>query len=202
MHERIAVFDNLYGKYDSTNLINNDFTNYFQFPAMKREFYAEDFQKEDGTKISIREEFKGLQRSMLLYLRKLPMFGTQFATMQCTKLLVSRMHGGSLWLDKEYPVHVEDISHLTGLSKGWNAISTTFQTRVKRGKKNLEENIYARYGTEQGGRGAKLDRINKVDIKLYCSLIAGKTMHHFTKNECTLDAISMAEHCCKGEVLN
>ena len=48
----IEADDNLYHKYDKANLIDNDFTYYFQFPAMKREVYVEDFQKEDGTKSS------------------------------------------------------------------------------------------------------------------------------------------------------
>ena len=40
---RIEVVDNLYGKYDKANLINEDFTHYFEFSAMKREVYTEDF---------------------------------------------------------------------------------------------------------------------------------------------------------------
>lgn len=44
--------------------------------------------------------------------------------------------------------------------------------------------------------------INKVDIRFSCYIIAGKTMRHYMKNECALDAISVAEHCCQGEVLN
>jgi len=122
--------------------------------------------------------------------------------MQCTKLLVSRMHGGSLWLDKEYPIHVEDISRLTRLVEGGNALSTVFQVGAKQGKKQSEDNIYATYGTERGRRGAKLDKINKDDIRFACYLFAGKTMRHFTKNKFTLDAISIVVHCCRGEVLN
>lgn len=66
----------------------------------------------------------------------------------------------------------------------------------------IEDNIYTRYGTEQGGKGTKLDIINKDNIWFACYLIAGKTMRHFTRNKCTLDTISIAEHCCQGEILN
>lgn len=110
LNARIEVMDNLYGKYDQSNLIDNDFTDGFQFLAMKREVYVEEFQLEDGTKAyRIRGDFKGLQNSTLFSLRNLPVFGTQLAAMQCTNLLANRMHGGSLWLDKEYPIHAEDI---------------------------------------------------------------------------------------------
>jgi len=81
------------------------------------------------------------------------------------------------------------ISQITGLAESGNAVSTVFQTRAKRGKKQSEDNIYARYGTERGKRGVKLDKINKDDIRFSCYLIADKKIRHFTKNECTLDVI-------------
>ena len=76
--------------------------------------------------------------------------------MQCTKLLANRMHGGSFWLDKEYPIHVDDIHHLIGLSAGKNEITITFHAGTKIAKKHGEDNYYAKYGTERGGRGERL----------------------------------------------
>jgi len=200
---RIEVIDDLYGKYNRSNLIDNDFTDGFQFLPMKREVYPEEFQWEDGTRTSrIRGDFKGLQKSKLFSLRNLPVFGTQLAAMQCTKLLASRKHGGCLWLDREYPIHTEDIYRLTGLANMGNVVSAAFQTGAKRGKKPTEDNIYTRYGMEQGGKGAKLDKINKDNIRFACYQIARKTMRHFTRNEYTLDTVSIAEHCYQGEILN
>lgn len=138
----------------------------------------------------------------LLNLISLPVFGTQLVAMQCTKLLASRMHGRSLWLDREYPIHVNDIHRLIGLSDEGNSVNTTFQVGAKRAKKHEEENYYANYGTERGGRGTKIDMISKMDMRFACYIIAGKTMRHFAKNECTLDTISVVEYCCKGKVLN
>jgi len=61
LDEQIELVDNLYRKYDKSILINNDLTNCFQFPTMKREFYTEDIQKDDESKTSrVREEFRGL----------------------------------------------------------------------------------------------------------------------------------------------
>lgn len=42
LDERIEVVNNSYGKYDKENLVDNDLTDCFQFPALKREVYAED----------------------------------------------------------------------------------------------------------------------------------------------------------------
>lgn len=128
--------ENPYGKYDKSTLVDNDLTNYFQFPTLKREVYIEEIQKEDGIRTTrVIEEFGGLQRPMLINLRNLSIFRTQMDAMQCTKLLASRMHGGSLWLDKEYPIHVDDIHCLTGLSARENVVNTLFQVGMKREKK-------------------------------------------------------------------
>lgn len=95
LDERIALLENLYGKYHNSTLVDNDLTDYFQFPTLKREVYIEEIQKEDGTRTTrVKEDFRGLQRSTLINLRTLSVFSTQLAVMQCTKLLVSRMHGG------------------------------------------------------------------------------------------------------------
>lgn len=42
LDEQIEVVDNLYGKYDKVNLVDNDLTYCFQFPTLKREVYVED----------------------------------------------------------------------------------------------------------------------------------------------------------------
>lgn len=58
--------------------------------------------KVDGIKfIEVSDNFRGIQQSMLLNL-SLPVFVMMGEAMQCTKLLINQMHGGSLWLDKEY----------------------------------------------------------------------------------------------------
>jgi len=74
----------------------------------------------------VKSIFKGLQCWTLINLRSLPVFGTQLDSMKCTKLLARRMHGRSLWLDKEYPIHVDYIQHLIGFSVTWNAVSSVF----------------------------------------------------------------------------
>lgn len=82
LNAQIEVVDNLYGKYYKANLIDNDFTDCFHFPAMKKEVYAEEFQKDDSTRtFRVREEFKGIQGSTLLHFRSLPVFDTHFSVM-------------------------------------------------------------------------------------------------------------------------
>ena len=109
--------------------------------------------------------------------------------------LLSRIHNGSLWLGREIPIHVEDIHRLTGLSQEGRDISTASQNVSKRAKKAGDGDYYKKYDTKRGGKGAKIDLINKLAVKFACYLITRKMMRHYTKGECTLDTISVAEHC-------
>ena len=97
---------------------------------------------------------------------------------------------------------MEDIHRLTGLSQEGRDISTVFQNVSKRVKKAGDGDYYNNYDTKRGGKGAKIDLINKPVVKFSCYLIAKKTMRHYSKGECTLDTISVAEHCIQGAQLN
>lgn len=158
---RITITKPLYGKYDKATLVDNDLSDWFQFLALKREVYIETIIKEYGTKVTKdKVDFKGSQRSMLTNLRIFLVFGTTLATMQCMKLLISRMHGGSFWLDREYPIHVDDIQRLTGLSGIRNAVPMTFQITLKWVKEG-DNDYYNKYDTKVGRKGEKIDLINK-----------------------------------------
>lgn len=89
-----------------------------------------------------------------------------------------------------------------GLSQNGADVSTACQTTSKRAQKSGDADLYRKYGTKWGGKGAKIEFINKLEIKFSCYLIAGKTMRHYTKGKCTLDTISIAEHWVQGAKLN
>lgn len=95
-----------------------------------------------------------------------------------------------------------DIQRLTGLSAIGNTISTTFQTTFKQENKTGDDYYSHKYDTKRGGKGAHIDLINTLNIKFACYIIMGKIMHHFSKNECTLDIILAVEQCIKGSQLN
>lgn len=142
--------ENLYGKYDKVVLVENDLSHSFHFPALKREVYTKAMTKPDRSQSKkVREDIRGLQRSTLLNLRGLLVFNIVGAVMQCTKFLISRVHGRSLWLDKEYPIHAVDIQRLTRLSTAGVGLSTVFQNTSK---KTGDDNYYKRYGTQHGGK--------------------------------------------------
>lgn len=122
--------------------------------------------------------------------------------MKCTKFLIIHACGGSLWIDRECPICVNDIQQLTGLLVLGTTMSSIFYTTSKRWKKIGENKYYTKYSTQLCRKGAIIDLINIPSIKFSCHIIDMKFMQHYTKGECTLDTISMKESYEKGEQLN
>jgi hypothetical protein len=60
--------------------------------------------------------FIPLQDTTLLNFHNLPVFDTIAEVSRCTKFLISRVHNGDFWLDKAYPIHIEDIHNFISLS--------------------------------------------------------------------------------------
>ena len=117
IESRIQKMESLVGKYDSATLIDTNLTDSFEFPALKRQVYIENYATAAGQPTTrVLPEFRGIQQSTILNLRNLPVFGITGVAMQCTKFLLSRVQNDSLWLGKEIPIHAEDINRLTGLS--------------------------------------------------------------------------------------
>jgi hypothetical protein len=92
-------------------------------------------------------EFINLFNSTIMNLRYLPVFDTTGEVAKCTKFLISRVHDRSLWLDRRYPIHEEDIHQLTGLSLKGEDVSKGFQGPSKHENKKGEPSLYERFHT-------------------------------------------------------
>jgi hypothetical protein len=112
------------------------------------------------------------------------------------------VHDRSLWLDKRYPIHAEDIHHLTGLSLEGEDVSKGFQGSSKHEKKKGEIILYERFHTQRGGRTMKIEPIFPEMVRTSCYVISNKVMCSYYKGECTLDALSVAYFCANGAVFN
>lgn len=147
-------------------------------------------------------EFINLFNSTIMNLRDLPVFGASGDVGRCTKFLINRVHDRSLWLDRRYPIHAEDIHQLTGLSLKGEYVSKGFQGPGKHGKNKGEPSVYERFNTKRGGRTSKIDPILPETVRTVCYIIASKVMRSYYKGECMLDALSVADFCANGTVFN
>jgi hypothetical protein len=121
-----------------------------------------------------------LRESTINNLRGLLVFGTTSKVGHCTKFLISRVHNGSLWLNKEYLIHVEDIHQLTGLLMEPDDGTKGFQGSRKCGKKKGEPTLYDKFNTRQGGRVTVLEPILHELVCYACYLIAYIVMSTYT----------------------
>jgi hypothetical protein len=84
-------------------------------------------------------------------LRDLPVFNTTSEVVQCTNFFIRRVHDQSLWLDRWYSIHDEDIHQLTRLSLEGEDVSKGFQVPSKHDKKKRDPSLYKRFNTKRGG---------------------------------------------------
>jgi hypothetical protein len=141
----------LKGKVEHVKLLDLDLTDSALFPQMHTDVFWE--MAPDGIggmQFVPKEDFINLFNSTIMNLRDLPVFGTTGEVARCTKFLISRVHDRSLWLDKWYPIHAEDIQQLTGLSSQGEDVSKGFQGPGKHGKKKGEL-ACMRNSTQRGG---------------------------------------------------
>jgi hypothetical protein len=104
-------------------------------------------------------EFIDLFNSNTMNLWDLPVFNTTGVVAWCTKFLIIQVHDMSLWLDRWYLIHAEDIHQITGLSLEGEDVSKGFQGLSKHGKTKEEPILYERFHTQRGGCTTKIDPI-------------------------------------------
>jgi hypothetical protein len=76
----------------------------------------------------------------------------------CVKQLLSRVHGGVLWMDRPVPINV-DLAVITRLPT-WMGRSHNNIWRIKLRKRSSLIEIKEKYGTDRGNRGIMINDIN------------------------------------------
>jgi len=94
----------------------------------------------------------------------------------CVKFLLSRYHGGYLWLNQRITVDPTLIHWITGMSmqgpnpRDYYPRNTTDRALAQKIKDNFGD-------VEKGVRGYKVASIQNDAVRLACQLIAGKLVH-------------------------
>jgi hypothetical protein len=141
------------------------------------------------------DEFGGIQfmpklksidlfNSTIMNLRDLPVFDTTREVVRCTKFLINRVHDKSLWLDRRYPIHEENIHQVTGLSIEGEDFPKGFRVTVSMARRRGSP-IYMRNFINRWGRGGGRGHITKIDpilpdiVKTDFYIIASKIMSYY-----------------------
>jgi hypothetical protein len=200
---RVEIVGDLKGKVEQVKLLDLDLTDQFLFPQLNIDVFSSvSLDVLGGMQFVSKLEFIKLFNSTIMNLRYIPVFDTSCEVVRCTKFLINRVHDKSLWLDRKYPIHAEDIHQLTGLSIEGEDVSKGFQCPSRHGKKKGETNLYERFHTQRGGRTTNINPIVPKTVMIACYIIASKVMYSYYKGEYTLDALSVEDFCANDIVFN
>lgn len=104
-------------------------------------------------------------------------------------------------MDHEYPRHEIYIHNVTRLSAYGDDVKSSFK-KIDKHEKKYENNLYKKYGTTRKCWGVVLDIVNDMLVWIVVTIIATKLTCHYTRGECMVDAIYIAEACVHGDQIN
>jgi hypothetical protein len=108
----------------------------------------------------------------------------------------------SLWINKRYPIHAEEIQKITRFSLEGEDVSKGFQGPSKHGKKKGEVILYEKFHTQRGGCTTKIEKILPEVVRIAYYMIASKVMCSYYRGECILDALSVLYFCTNEAMFN
>jgi hypothetical protein len=131
----------------------------------------------------------------------IPHFGRHQEVNACVKLLLSRYHGGYLWLESRITVDLTQINQITGLSmqgpNPWDFYPGKTSDRA------LSQRIKETYGdVEKGTRGYKVASIQSGIVHLSCHLIVGKLVRKNRPTQVTSFIVDLVGKCVEGLQMN
>jgi hypothetical protein len=112
----VKTDDNMVGGVDSLKYSDHDVSDAIKFPDLAAQSYLES-RGEGPSGAPLLEPAQwilGLYNTDIMNLLDIPHFGHGKHINGCVKQLVSRVHGGILWMDRPVPINVDLIKQLQG----------------------------------------------------------------------------------------
>jgi hypothetical protein len=115
------------------------------------------------------------------------------------KVLLSCVHGGTLWLDPLVSIDTALIACIIGLPKSNKDLTTFFN---KRGERSLSELMKEKFQTFRGKMGLDVKNINDNNVRFLMQVLAYKLLHKYRKDELPTTVIAVAKKCVEGVQMN
>jgi hypothetical protein len=107
---QVEVMGDVKGKAEQVKLLDLDLTDQVLFPHLNISvFWDLTPDSMGGMQFFPNSDFINLFNSTIMHLRELPIFRTTGEVTRCTKFMIIHVHDMILWIDKNYPIHAEDI---------------------------------------------------------------------------------------------
>ena len=129
------------------------------------------------------EHIQILERSGLLNLLRIPHFGRGAEVNAIVRVLLSRVHGGYLWLGNRVDLNVDLIHRITGLSKTGKDSQTHISSKGKDSK--LPAALVTKYKLQRGGQDYDITILTDDTLRFTASLLAGRLLTKVRPKEVT-----------------
>jgi hypothetical protein len=137
----------------------------------------------------------------ILNIMKIPHFGRHQEVNACIKLLLSRFHGGYLWLDRRIIVDPVLIHRITGLSIHGPDLQYFYPGKAV--DHSLVQKIKDTYSdVEKGKQGYKVASIQNGVVCLTCQLIVGNLDRNKRPMQVTIFVLNLTGKCVEGLQMN
>ena len=118
VHKKVHIHQPLLGKVPIVSFMDYNLKKVYQFLEYRFNHYADTNTFPDGFEdVILKPWARKLFHSDNLALLDVPHFGSTPIISTCSRFILSRLHCGFLWLDKNYPVNPETMHRVSGLPR-------------------------------------------------------------------------------------
>jgi hypothetical protein len=113
----VVVVEDMLGKVPKLKYADHNVIDTMKFPDFAHEVYLENRGEVGHLGKPILEPaqwIQGLYNSGIMNLLDIPHFGRRKNAGLCVKKLLTRAHGGILWMDRSVPIYVDIIANIIG----------------------------------------------------------------------------------------
>jgi hypothetical protein len=195
----VPTVDDMLGKVPRLRYVDHDVHDMSKFPELAEENYLINTGEIGPLGRPVLEPVQwitGMYNSGIMNLLDIPHFGCGKNVGLCIKKLVSRVHGGILWMDKPVQIDVALISKITGFPTFGAQPKNFLENKVH--EKELAEQVKAQFHTTRVNRGIIIKEINDNMTRFVSKLMACKLLRKCRREEASAGVIAVAVQCTKG----
>jgi hypothetical protein len=156
----VKTDDKMVGGVHGLKYSNQDVFDTIKFPDLASQRYLE--RNEEGPSgrplLDHVQWIMGMYNISIMNLLNIFHFGCGKHINRCVKQLLARVNEGILWMDWPVPINVNLITTITRLPTDGEKPEQYLEDKTK--AKSISNEIKAKYGTEKGNRGIRINDIN------------------------------------------
>jgi hypothetical protein len=107
-------------------------------------------------------------------LLEIPHFGRILEINACVKILLSCIHGGTLWIDPQVSINTQLIAWITGLQIKGEDLKTIFANKSR--EKSLSESMKDKFNTFRGKQGLDVASTSYDVVRFAMQVLAYKLL--------------------------